>query len=222
MSNRLETVLACRPMRAALIKIGLPVTWLVASLACGGPGSKTPQGTQGDAGAIEAGSSPAQVISTLPKDVRSPPPFHLGSKRASVKPHPEWAACHASFHASGDASKAVQALASACAPATKTHVAAAAITGSQNAISAAPVTYKFQAQANHCYRVYGVASAGVKSLVAVVTDSEGAEIAEYHTDDVTPYLAPDEAICFSANDEAQIAVSVGLGDGPYALAVWSD
>jgi hypothetical protein len=195
----------------------------VVCLACGGPGSKTPQGAQGDAGALEAGSSPAQVISTLPKDVRSPPPFHLGSKRAAVKPHPEWAACHVDWHQSGgDPGKAVSALASACAPATKMHSAAPVMTGTQNAISTAPVTYKFHAQANHCYRVYGVAGASVKSLVAVVTDSDGAEMAEYHTDDVAPYIAPDEAICFTADDEAKIAVSVGLGDGPYAIAVWQD
>jgi hypothetical protein len=189
--------------------------------ACGGPGAQNPQGTAGDAG-LEAGSSPAQIISTLPKDVRSPPPFHLGSKRAAVRAHEDWAACHATFHPSGDAAKAVEALATACASATKTHSAAATMTGSQNATTSMPVVYKFHAQANHCYRVYAVASANVKSLVAVVTDTDGAQIAEYHTDDVTPFIAPDEALCFSANDDPKISVSVGLGDGPYAIAVWQD
>ncbi len=192
-------------------------------LACGGPGSKTPTGTQGDAGALEAGTSPAQVISTLPKDVRSPPPFHLGSKRASTKTHPEWEGCHKGWRPTGsDAAKAVEALANACAPVSKMHGAAPTITGSQNAVSTTPSSYKFHAQANHCYRVYAVASSNVKSLVAVVTDSDGASIAEYHTDDVTPYIAPDEALCFTADDDAKILVSVGLGDGPYAIAVWQD
>ena len=204
-------------VRRTLLSIALMLT------ACGGPGSKTPQGTQGDAGALEAGSSPAQIISTLPKDVRSPPPLNLGSKRAAVKPRPEWEACRAGWHPSGnDAGKAVEALANACAAATKTHGAAPTMTGSQNAVSTTPSTYKFHAQANHCYRVYGVASSSVKNLVAVVTDSDGASIAEYHTDDVTPFIAPNEALCFSTDVDAKITVSVGLGDGPYAIAVWQD
>jgi hypothetical protein len=60
----------------------------------------------------------------------------------------------------------------------------------------------------------------VKSVVAVVADADGAEIAEYHTDDVTPFIAPDEAICFDDDADAQVTVSVGIGDGSYALSLW--
>ena len=62
----------------------------------------------------------------------------------------------------------------------------------------------------------------MKSLVAVVSDAEGFAISEVHTDDVAPFIAPDEAICFTDEADAQIVVSVGIGDGPYALSVWSD
>jgi hypothetical protein len=58
--------------------------------------------------------------------------------------------------------------------------------------------------------------------VAVISDPDGAEIAQYHTDDVSPFIAPDEAMCFADDADAQITVSVGIGDGPYALSVWSE
>lgn len=196
--------------------------FLVIAAGCGGPTSKTPTTHQPvDAGA-DAAALPSHLVSTLPTDVRNPPPFNLGSKHAQRKAHPEWSACHADFHPAGDAAKAVDALASACASVTQMHAIGTPMTGTQNALSSQPVVYKLHAQGKHCYRVYGVAGSAVKSLVAVVADDAGAEIAEYHTDDVTPFFAPDEALCFSDDDEAQITVSVGIGDGSYALSVWGN
>jgi len=189
-------------------------------VGCGGPGSKTPHPEASDAGAVDA--APAKIVSTLPTDVRNPPPFHLGSKHATVRAHDDWAACHAAFHPTGDPAKAVLALGAACATVTKMHATGAPMTGTQNAISSQPTTHAFHAQAGRCYRLYGVAGAKVRSLVAVVTDEVGAEIAEYHTDDVSPFFAPDEAMCFSDDADMKITVSVGLGDGPYALSLWSE
>jgi hypothetical protein len=191
-------------------------------VACGGPGSKTPTTNTSDAGTDATAALPPHVNSTLPTDVRNPPPFALGSKHAKKTDHPEWGACHAAFKVAGDPAKAVDALGNACAAATKTKSAGAAMTGTQNATTTQPVTYKFHGQAKKCYRLYGVAGTGVKSLVAVITDPEGAEIAQYHTDDVTPFIAPDEAMCFADETDASIVVSVGIGDGPYALSVWSE
>jgi hypothetical protein len=197
--------------------------WTVLLVACGGPGSKTPLSRgNGDAGTDASAGLAAHVISTLPTDVRNPPPFALGSKHAQKKEHLEWGACHAMFKVAGDPAKAALALGTACASATKTTAMGAAMTGTQNATSSQPITYKFHGAAKKCYRLYGVAGAGVKSLVAVVTDADGVEIAQYHTDDVTPFFAPDEAMCFADDVDAQIIVSVGIGDGPYALSVWSE
>lgn len=190
------------------------------AIACGGPGSKTP--TSPSDGGADVASLPTHVISTLPADVKNPPPFNLGSKHAQTRAHTEWEACHAAFHPTGDPAKAVDVLGIACAAATKARAMGAAMTGTQNAISSAPITYKFHGQAKHCYRLYGVTGGTIKSLVAVVTDADGAEIAQYHTDDVAPFIAPDEAMCFVDDADAQIAVSVGLGEGPYALSVWSE
>jgi hypothetical protein len=189
-------------------------------LACGGPGSKIPT-TSTDGGAADA-ALPTHLVSTLPTDVKNPPPFALASKHTQRKEHADWAACHLSFHPAGDPNKAVDALGSACASATKTHSAGAAMSGTQNAISSQPIVYKFHGQAKHCYRLYGVTGGTVKSLVAVITDAEGMAIAEYHTDDVSPIIAPDEAMCFVDDTDTTIAVSVGIGDGPYALSMWSE
>jgi hypothetical protein len=190
-------------------------------LACGGPGSKPVVPSGSDAGAVDA-ALPQHLISTLPTDVRNPPPFALGSKVAKVHEHADWNACHASLRPSPDATKALDEISRACAAVTKMHALGAPMTGTQNATTSQPIAYKFHAQANHCYRVYGAAGPSVKSLVAVVTDSIGAEIAEYHTDDVVPFFAPDESLCFSSDNDAIITASVGIGDGAYAIGVWSD
>ena len=190
-------------------------------VACGGPGSSKTPTTTSDGGADDA-ALPQHLVSTLPTDVRNPPPFALGSKHTQLHAHTEWAACRNGVAANADVAKSVAALGAACAGVTKMHASGAAMTGSQNATSSAPVVYKFHGAAKHCYRLYGAASPAVKSLVAVVADSTGAEIAEYHTDDVSPYIAPDEAMCFVDDADATITVSVGIGDGPYALAMWSE
>lgn len=197
----------------------LLVLSLVVVAGCGGPTSKAPTNSSVDAGA-DAAALPTHLVSTLPTDVRNPPPFNLGSKHAQRRPHPEWSACHVAFHPTADAVKSVDALASGCASVTQMHAVGSPMSGTQNAISSQPITYKLHGQAKHCYRVYGVAGAAVKSLVAVVADDVGAEIAEYHTDDVTPFFAPDEALCFSDDDDATITASVGVGDGSYAISVW--
>jgi hypothetical protein len=204
--------------------LALPILAVGLAAACGGPSSKVPTTTTSDAG-VEAAALPTHLVSTLPTDVKSPPPFNLGSKHAQRREHADWGACHNAFKpATGaDASKAVDALATGCASVTQMHGGIApTMTGTQNAVSSQPAAYKFHGQAKHCYRVYGVAGSSVKSLVAVIADADGAQIAEYHTDDVTPFIAPDEALCFNDDADAQITVSVGIGDGPYALAVWGN
>ncbi|HEY1959760.1 MAG TPA: hypothetical protein VGH28_29325 [Polyangiaceae bacterium] len=202
-------------MRGEILLGGALVATL---LACGGPGSKTPTPPT-DAG---ADATPPHVVSTLPTDVRNPPPFHLESKHVTLRDHPDWAACHADFHAAADPSKALAALGAACASATKMHAEGAPLTGSQNATSSQPVSYAFHARGHHCYRLYGIAGNGVKSLVAVLSDPAGAAVAEYHSDDVSAFIAPDEAMCFADDVDVKITVSIGIGDGPYALQVWSD
>ena len=188
-----------------------------ALVACGGPGSKTPTPPPADAGA-DAAPAPMHLVSTLPTDVRNAPPFHLESKHVTLRDHPEWAACHAGFRPSGDPSKALGALAGAC----KTHAASPVMTGTQNATSSPPTDYAFHAQGKRCYRLYAVAGEGVKSLVVVLSDEKGAAIAEYHTDDVSPFVAPDQAMCFADDTDVKIAASVGIGTGPYALAFYAE
>lgn len=204
-------------MRRALLSLVL-----VSGAGCGGPSSKVPTTNAPVDGGVEAAVIPSHLVSTLPTDVRNPPPFNLGSKHVKRKEHPEWNACHVAFHATTDPAKAVDALATGCASVTQLRAVGSPMSGTQNAVSSQPITYKLHGQANHCYRIYGIAGSSVKSLVAVVADSDGAEIAEYHTDDLSPVIAPDEALCFSDDNDTQITVSVGIGDGPYVLSVWGN
>jgi hypothetical protein len=93
--------------------------------------------------------------------------------------------------------------------------------GSQSATSAAQ-RFKLKALAKHCYRVYGAAVAGITDLDLLLKDSEDAVAGEDSTDDPTPVVLEDGAVCFKQDDDASVVVSVGAGEGAYAVQVWSD
>jgi hypothetical protein len=86
----------------------------------------------------------------------------------------------------------------------------------------APQSFPLKAEANHCYRVYAQAADGIKDLDLAVKDSAGAIAGEDSTDDPSPVVLEDGAVCFTEADSATIVVAVGMGKGAYAVQVWSD
>lgn len=50
----------------------------------------------------------------------------------------------------------------------------------------------------------------------------GGLVGEDSTDDVTPVLLEDGALCFKVADKAHIEVGAGAGGGKFAVQVWSD
>jgi hypothetical protein len=70
--------------------------------------------------------------------------------------------------------------------------------------------------------VHGVAAATIQDLDVLIKDSTGAPAGEDTTDDPTPVVLEDGAVCFTQADEASVIVSVGAGSGGYAVQVWSD
>lgn len=150
------------------------------------------------------------------------PPSNPPSTKATVKNDAAWAACHAHYEAKKkDVSKDVQAMAAACAKVTKMKLVGAALTGKQGDQDP-PQTFPLKAEANHCYRVYAQASEGIKDLDLAIKDSLGALAGEDSTDDPSPVILEDGAVCFQQADNATIVVSVGLGKGTYAIEVWKD
>jgi hypothetical protein len=95
------------------------------------------------------------------------------------------------------------------------------LTGSQSADDK-PQTFPLSAAAGKCYRVYGATDKGITDLDVAIKDSNGDIAGEDSTDDPTPVVLEDGAVCFKEADSAQVIVSVGGGKGKYALQIWSD
>jgi hypothetical protein len=145
-----------------------------------------------------------------------------GSKKAERRVNPAWTPCHASYQVNPatDLATSVDQMSKGCAATTGMHMIDSF--KGQQAASNAPQIQPLHAQANHCYRVYGVAAATIQDLDVLIKDSTGAPAGEDTTDDPTPVVLEDGAVCFTQADEASIVVSIGAGSGAYALQVWSD
>ena len=94
-------------------------------------------------------------------------------------------------------------------------------TGEQSA-AGKPQTFTWKAHRGHCYRVYGVGAPAIKNLDLLVLDSAGAALGQDGTDDGAPVVLDAGAACFTEDDDAALVVSVGDGEGHFAVEVWSD
>ena len=167
--------------------------------------------------AASASAAPSETAAAAP----APPP-NPGSTKVTVKNDPTWATCHQSYEAKKkEVSKDVAAMASGCAKVTKMKIFGKPMTGKQSDQDP-PQSFPLKAEANHCYRVYAQASEGIKDLDLAVKDSTGAVAGEDSTDDPSPVILEDGAICFKEADSATVVVSVGMGKGSYALEIWKD
>jgi hypothetical protein len=210
----------------------LPIAGLSAlgTQACGGaqkPPEAPPAASASAApSAAPAASSAAPVASAAPSTSASaapaPPPPNPGSKKATKKNDASWASCHQSFKASNkEVSKDVEAMAKSCAAATKMKPVGKTLTGKQGDQDP-PQSFPLKAEANHCYRVYAQAADGIKDLDLAIKDSAGAIAGEDSTDDPSPVVLEDGAVCFTEADAATVVVAVGMGKGAYAVQIWSD
>jgi hypothetical protein len=139
---------------------------------------------------------------------------------AATKTDATWAGCHQSFKAKNkDVAKDVAAMAKACEAATHMKLVGKTLTGSQ-ADSDVPQTFPLEAQEGHCYRVYAQAADSIQDLDVVVKDSAGIMVGQDSTNDPSPVVLEDGAVCFHKADKATIVVSVGMGKGAYALQIW--
>ncbi|MGH7272259.1 MAG: hypothetical protein ACREJ3_17655 [Polyangiaceae bacterium] len=151
-----------------------------------------------------------------------PPPPAAGSTKVTIKNDPAFASCHQSYVAKGkDVSKDVAAMAKGCAKVTKMKLVGKTLKGKQ-ADKDSPQTFPLKAKANHCYRAYAQAASGIKDLDLAIKDSTGAIAGEDSTDDPSPVVLEDGAVCFKENDAATVVVSVGMGSGEYAVQVWGN
>jgi hypothetical protein len=209
--------------------VALPV--LVSVAACGGGDQQppmTPPPPPASTPEPVASAAPSASAPAAPTDTGSaaatppPPPPAPTSAVATVKSDPTWASCHQSYQAKKkDVSKDVAAMADACKTVTKMKLSGKTLTGKQ-ADQDAPQSFPFDAKAGHCYRAYAQASDGIKDLDVVIKDSAQIVVGQDSTDDPSPVVMEDGAVCFSKDDKATVVVAVGMGKGNYAVQVWSD
>ncbi len=204
--------------------------FVLALAACGGGKSPppsippAPSANEAPVAVPPAASTALASTSAVPIETARvpPPPPNPGSTKVSTKTEPTWATCHQTYRARNkDVAKDVAEMAAACAKVTKMKLVGKTLTGKQSDQDP-PQTFPFQAEANHCYRVYAQATEGIKDLDLAIKDGAGAMAGEDATDDPSPVLLEDGAICFKEADSATVVVSVGMGNGAYALEIWRD
>jgi hypothetical protein len=180
--------------------------------------SAAPVATQAPAPTAEPVASAAPAPSSAPAE----PPPNPGSKKATKKTDPAWASCHQSFEAKNkEVSKDVAAMSKACQAVTKMKLIGKTFTGKQSD-QQPPQSFPLKAEAKHCYRVYAQAAETIKDLDLAIKDSAGAIAGEDSTDDPSPVVLEDGAVCFTESDSATVVVAVGMGTGAYAVQVWGD
>ncbi|HEY5243741.1 MAG TPA: hypothetical protein VIJ22_19810, partial [Polyangiaceae bacterium] len=163
----------------------------------------------------------ATATDTTPPAPPPPPPAPT-STVATTKTDASWAGCHQSYKAKGkDVAGDVAAMSKGCAAVTKMKLLGKTLLGKQGAEDP-PQSFPFDAKANHCYRGYAQASEGIKDLDVVVKDSASIVVGQDSTDDPSPVVLEDGAVCFSKDDKATLVVSVGMGKGSYAVQIWSN
>jgi hypothetical protein len=225
-SSRARTV-------SLLVLAGAALVPLAVSLgACGGgeqppvtptaPSASAPPPASSSAPAVPPASASAAASETVSAPPPPPPPPAPTSTVASVKTDGSWAPCHQTYTAKNkDVSKDVASMAKGCEAATKMKLVGKTLTGKQ-ADQDKPQSYPLAAKANHCYRVYAQAAEGIKDLDVAVKDSAGIIVGQDSTDDPSPVVTEDGAVCFSKDDAASVVVSVGMGSGAYAVQIWGN
>ncbi len=212
----LNTIARISPAAPSLASAATACGLALALVACGG--ASTPAAS--DATSVTASRSSDATSGGGTTTLSAAP----GSKsqKAERRTNPAWTPCHATFapDPKTDLTASVDQLAKGCLDTTKMHMIDS-FKGTQSAANL-PQAFPFHADASHCYRAYAVAASGIQDLDLLIKDSAGAVAGEDSTDDPTPVVQEDGAVCFKAADDASVVVSIGAGSGAYAIQVWSD
>jgi hypothetical protein len=226
----LERETSRSPFALRLVAAAWPLALGLA--ACGGkaaPPAIAPA-SSASAGAAPATSTARSTEPPGPPPAPAPPgpaiappapPPTAGSTKVTVRSDPTWASCHQGYEAKKDPARDVDAMARGCAKVTKMSLFGTTLTGKQGDQDP-PQSFPFKADAGRCYRVYAQASEGIKDLDLAIKDSSGAIAGEDSTDDASPVVVEDGAVCFKEADGAAVVVSVGMGKGTYAVQIWKD
>ena len=174
----------------------------------------------GCGGGAAGGPSPGTPSSTTGGDPSLPKPaVKPDSDKVTWKKDAAPKSCHTGAKG-GDLVANVTGMSNACVD-KKMHQVGAPTQGEgsrEKMVTSIPL----KAEANHCYRVMGIAEASVTDFDIAVMDSAGKSIGEDLLDTNDAVVLEDGVFCFNAADTASINVAVAAGAGKWAVSVWSD
>ena len=198
-----------RPQNFARFALVATPILVITAVACGG--SKTPGPT------TPAGSSSAAPTG----DPTITHPDHPDSTKVTWKKDSPAKNCHTGDKGAGDLSVSVDKIATSCVDTKTMHKLGTTTTGAGS--STAMVTaIPLKAQANHCYRFFGLAEATVTDFDIAVIDSTGKSCGEDLNDNNDAIVLEDGNICFTSDDSVNVNAAVASGQGKWAVEIWSD
>ena len=191
-----------RDMRKTLLS-SFVLAALSFTVACGGGGA--------DTSAQPATPRPAGPLAATKPD----------SDKVTWKRGAALASCHNDVKTGVDLVAGVTAMAQGCAALTKMHPTGQTVQGTRQNLDAAQ-TIPLHAEANHCYRVYGLSDPSLQDLDIAVIDSAGKSAGEDGSDSPDAVVLEDGEICFSQADDVKVNVAAGSGGGKFAVQIWGD
>ena len=193
---------------SALPSIAVALAALPLAVACGGGATTTP-----------AATTPTSPGAPHPAGM----PDHPASDKVTWKKDSSPKSCHTGNKGDGDRVASVTAMAKGCIDSAKMHQVGAPTQGEN---SGAPgkmeASIPLKAQANHCYRFFGIAEAAVTDFDIAVMDSAGKSCGEDSTDGNDALVLEDGNICFKVDDDVSVNIAVASGAGKWAVEIWSD
>jgi hypothetical protein len=200
-------------MRANLLGLLSFSTLFVSIAACGG---STPAPTTGGNPDISAATPKA------PKGPTSPESDKVTWRKDTTGKN-----CHTGHKGEGDLVAGVKGIADGCVSGTKLKPIGQPLTGEGGGAAAGTPggmikQFPLHAQANHCYRVFGLAQASVTDFDIAVVDSAVKNAGEDLTDGNDAIVLEDGDICFKVDDDINVNVAVGQGSGKWAAVIYGD
>jgi len=195
-------------MRKALLS-SFVLAALTSVLACGG-------------GSAETSAQPTTPKpGDMDKNARPAAPTKPDSDKVTWKQGAPYASCHNDVKTGTDLVAGVTAMAQGCAALTKMHQIGATVQGTRQNLDPAQAI-PLHAEANHCYRAYGLSEASLQDLDIAIVDSAGKSAGEDGSDSPDAVVLEDGEICFTQADDVKVNVAAGSGGGKFAVEIWGD
>lgn len=188
---------------------------LLGSVVACGEAIPSPSTPAGGTAASTPSAPTGPVDPSLPKPATSPESDKVTWKK-DAPPKP----CHTGAKTS-DVAGGVAAMVKSCVDSTKMHQVGTTTMGEgsrEKLVQSIPL----KAQANHCYRFFGLAEPAVTDFDIAVIDSAGKSAGEDVTDSNDALVLENGNVCFKVDDAVNVNVAVAGGAGKWAVQIWSD